>query len=538
VTLAQNIFRRFKTASVSLKNDWQTLRLAHSVAKHSNEDQLQRPVIFFNASTRIRGHSLNASFSLLTSWSLRLTGIPVIHFVCKAGMSRCVLGTDQDDVYRPMPCRLCLRQSRANFSSSEVQYFLFQRDAILAEAMADLDIEALAQYEHPFSEENIPLGALVLPAIRWRLRRLTLVDDEPTRILYREYILSAWNIATQFTTLLERTKPQAVVVFNGQVYPEATAIWVANRTGVRVVTHEVSMYPLSGFFTTGEATALPMTIPEDFELNPEQAAQLDALMQSRFQGKVSMAGIQFFPEIKGLNAAFIQKAAGFKQIVTVFTNVIFDTTQQHSNTLFPNMFAWLDTVLEIIKAHPETLFIIRAHPDETRPGKVSRESVAIWVAKKHAEDISNFMFVAPDEHISSYELILHSKFILIYNSTIGLEASIMGVPVLCAGNARFTNYDTMFLPDSQASYIRNLESFLITSKVKILPQHIRNACRFFYFHYFIASLRFGDFIEPIAQRGYVKWKPFDLQMLSPSISPTMRALQEGILHNGDFMFRE
>jgi len=298
------------------------------------------------------------------------------------------------------------------------------------------------------------------------------------------------------------------------------------------------MYPLSGFFTTGEATALPMTIPEDFELNPEQAAQLDALMQSRFQGKVSMAGIQFFPEIKGLNAAFIQKAAGFKQIVTVFTNVIFDTTQQHSNTLFPNMFAWLDTVLEIIKAHPETLFIIRAHPDETRPGKVSRESVAIWVAKKHAEDLSNFMFVAPDEHISSYELILHSKFVLIYNSTIGLEASIMGVPVLCAGNARFTNYDTMFLPDSQASYIRNLESFLITPKVKILPQHIRNARRFFYFHYFIASLRFGDFIEPIAQRGYVKWKPFDLQMLSPSISPTMRALQEGILHNGDFMFRE
>ena len=114
----------------------------------------------------------------------------------------------------------------------------------------------------------------------------------------------------------------------------------------------------------------------------------------------------------------------------------------------------------------------------------------------------------------------------------------MGVPVLCAGNARFTNYDTMFLPDSQASYIRNLESFLITPKVKILPQHIRNARRFFYFHYFIASLRFGDFIEPIAQRGYVKWKPFDLQMLSPSISPTMRALQEGILHNGDFMFRE
>ena len=66
------------------------------VARHAGNDKGQKPVVFFNASTRIHGHSQNAAFSLLTSWAVRLTGVPVVHFVCQAGMSRCVLGTDQD----------------------------------------------------------------------------------------------------------------------------------------------------------------------------------------------------------------------------------------------------------------------------------------------------------------------------------------------------------------------------------------------------------------------------------------------------------
>ena len=537
--LPQRITRRFQTATNSLKNDWQTLRLARSVAKSAGEENARRPVIFFNASTRIRGHSLNAAFSLLASWALRLQGVPLVHFVCHAGMSRCMQGTDQDDVYRSMPCALCLRQSRANFAFSTAQHFTYRRDPVLAAALADLDIQALMQYEHPFDGTSIPLGMRVLPSLRWRLRRLTLADDEPTRFLFREFILSAWNILNEFSLLLDRVKdPQAVVIFNGQTFPEATVRWAADRRGVRVITHEVSMYPLSGFFTAGEATALPMPIAEDFELTPAQNARLDALMQSRFKGQVSMAGIQFFPEMKGLDETFLQKAAGFKQIVPVFTNVIFDTTQQHSNAFFPSMFAWLDTVLEVARAHAETLFVVRAHPDEARPGKVSRESVAMWIEQTKAAELPNFIFVAPDQYISSYELIRRSKFVMIYNSTIGLEASIMGVPVLSAGSSRFTRFDTMFFPASQAAYLEQLETFLAAAQVRILPEHIRNARRFFYFHYFIASLPFGDFIEPSTLRGYVKWKPFALQSLSPGASPTIRAILDGILQAGNFMLKE
>jgi hypothetical protein len=532
------VFLRMQTGSATLKNDWQTLRLAQAVNARAKADKNQSPVIFFNASTRIRGHSLNAAFSLVASWAVRLHGTPVIHFACQAGMSRCLQGTNQDNVYQSMPCTLCLRQSRVNFGGSTIEYFNYKPDKDLSQALEGLGMQALIQYEHPFEEGKIPLGELVLPSVRWRLRRLTLDDDESTRFVIREFILSAWNVVCEFDGLLKRTNPQAVVLFNGQTFPEAVTYWLAARRGVRAITHEVSMYPLSGFFTTGQATALPMPMEANFELGSKENARLDELMQNRYQGKFSMAGIRFFPQMKGLDEAFRQKAAGFKQIVPIFTNVIFDTTQQHSNAFFPDMFTWLDRVLEVVKNHPETLFVVRAHPDETRAGKVSRESVAMWVERTGASSLSNFIFIGPDEYISSYELIRKAKFTMIYNSTIGLESSIMGVPVLCAGSARFTDFGTVFFPASADSYFQQLENYLSAANVKIPKEHIQNARRFFYFHYFIASLRFDDFLEPSAQRGFVTWKKFPFQLLSGSANPTISALLDGILNNGKFLLKE
>ena len=114
----------------------------------------------------------------------------------------------------------------------------------------------------------------------------------------------------------------------------------------------------------------------------------------------------------------------------------------------------------------------------------------------------------------------------------------MGVPVLCAGSARFTDFGTVFFPSSSTAYLARLQEFLSAEEVKIRPEHIRNSRRFFYFHYYMASLRFSDFMDPLVQRGYVVLKKFPLKLLYASNSPTARALVEGILQKGDFLLRE
>jgi len=215
-----------------------------------------------------------------------------------------------------------------------------------------------------------------------------------------------------------------------------------------------------------------------------------------FQGDFSMAGIKFWADMKGLDRAFLQKAARFKQIVPVFTNVIFDTSQPHANTVFSDMFVWLDSILEVIKRHPETLFVMRAHPDETRTRKESRETVQGWVEANGVDKLENVVFVAPKETLSSYELIQKSKFVMVYNSTIGLEASLMGKPVLCAGKARFTQYPIVFFPQTIEDVRRMMKEFLETETIDVPHDFKWNARRFLYYQLFRTSLPFGDFLEP------------------------------------------
>jgi len=430
------------------------------------------------------------------------------------------------------------------YSNSDNIWFRYKAYPELVAELEKLDIESLINFkvQHPDQvipspESPLPLGQLVLPSIRWALRRHNLPDNESTRYLMRAYMHSAYSLAVQFADLLVLKQPQVAVIFNGILYPEATAQWVADQLGVGTITHEVGFQRFSAFFSTGQATAYPIKIPEEFDLSPSQEAQLDAHLENRFQGKFTMAGIRFWPEMRTLDQAFLSKIEQFKQVVTVFTNVAYDTSQIHANVIYPSMFAWLETLLEIIRAHTESLFIIRAHPDEIRVGtaKLSNESVQDWVIKNQADKLPNVVFISPTEYISSYELIQHAKFVLVYNSSIGLEAALLGKIVVCAGKARYTQYPTVYFPQSQADLHKQIEMLIESESLQIPTEFQRNARRFLYYQLFRVSLPMSDYLENMPRQGFVQLKSFSWQQLLPENSITMRILFNGIINNQPFI---
>ncbi len=524
----QNRIRRY---ALDLESNRRLLQITRQVAQNAHLKPGQPPVAFFNATTRLAGISLNAAFSFLAACGVQFTGTPAVYFACKAGMSRCVLGTDRNNLSVAPPCKACIAQSRWLYSNAPSIPFTYSPDEKLVAVLRDLSVGAMSELEY----RGLPLSELVLPSVRWALRRYHLIDDAPTRFLFREYLLSAQRVAQEFAAFLDRVQPAVVVVFNGIMYPESAARWAAGQRGLRVITHEVGIQPFSAFFTEGEATAYPMDIPNDFELTPEQSSRLDAYLEQRFKGKFSMAGIRFWPEISGLDEAFLQRAAQFRQIVPVFTNVIFDTSQVYANTVFPHMFAWLDKVLEIIHRHPEALFVIRAHPDELRPGKASREAVQDWVREKQVQSLPNVIFINSNEYLSSYELIQRSKFVMVYNSSIGLEAVLMGAAVLCGGKARYTELPTVFFPETIQAYEEQAEAFLTAERIVVPPEFQRNARRYFYYQLYCISLPFGEFLESHLNPGFVRLRSFPWQKLTPEDSPIMRVLVEGILNRKPFL---
>ena len=527
----QRIVNRFRRELVLNQNRRRIRSLRISLGSKQVAEK-DAPVLFFNSSTRLSGLSQNAGFSIITSLALQAEGIPVIHLVCERGLSHCMLGTNNDHPQTPPPCAECVRTSRMIFDRSTVHHLKFLRDAELDSLLTGMRLDELLVFEI----EGFPLGPLILPSLRWILRRHHLADDENTRYLAREYMLSAWSLKAQAEALLKQPRPRAVVVFNGMTYPEATVRWAAEQNRIPTFSHEVGMLPFSAFFTDKEATAYPVKVDESFVLSESQNKKLDDHLERRFTGKFVTAGVKFWPEMKALDEKLLEKTEQFKAIVPIFTNVVFDTSQSHANVVFDQMFDWLNSTLEQIKIHPDTLFVIRAHPDELRRGKESRETVAEWVSANSVDSLPNVVFVPSDKFISSYDLIRIAKFVMVYNSTVGLEASIMGKPVLCAGRARYTMIPTVFFPYSREEYLETLKNFLDAEQIENPEEFKLNARRVLYSQLFRASLPFDHFLEDDGVwQGYVRLKDFSTDQLTPEKSSTIQVVLEGILNQQPFI---
>jgi hypothetical protein len=146
------------------------------------------------------------------------------------------------------------------------------------------------------------------------------------------------------------------------------------------------------------------------------------------------------------------------------------------------------------------------------------------------------VFVGPKETLSSYELIQQSKFVMVYNSTIGLEASIMGAAVLCAGKARFTQYPTVFFPQTVDEVRKTMEKFLDAETIEVPAEFQYNARRFLYYQLFRTSLPFGEFLEPSVRATQTRLKSFGLDKLLES--DAVKVFLDGVLGDGDFLLKE
>jgi hypothetical protein len=503
----------------------------HSHAPFPNSEV--KPVLFFNASTRIHRLSINAAFGLLASWGIRRAGVPVFHAVCTRGMEQCILGTNRDHYAALPPCKHCIPFSQRLFPSNLICPITLDHQ-VASRINQELQVSSMEELI-AWQYHGLPLGKLCIPGLRWALRRHHLPDDELTRELFRKYLISAASLTERFQELLDRINPRALIVFNGISYPEAVARQVAKNKGIPVITHEVGLRPSSAFFTYKDATFREVNIPLSGYLNDEEEKELNAYLTDRFKGQFTMAGIEFWPTMTAIPEELQMRIDQHRQVVPIFTNVIFDTSQIHANTLYEDMFAWLDNLEAVIRNHPETFFIIRAHPDEDRPGKESRESVADWMMRSRVKNLPNVRFFSPSESLSSYDLIRQAKVVLVYNSSIGLEASILGAAVLCAGRARYTQMPTTFFPSTQDEYIHQLQDLLATDQIKVPPEFSQNARRFLYHELFQASLDLSEFLRPYPNAtGMTLLKNFEPETLERS--PALEVITNGILKGSPFVY--
>lgn len=492
----------------------------------------QAPILFFNATSGPGSVSFHALAGLLVSWALRVAGQKVIHLVCHHGMQKCVQGTNLRDLNQPPPCDQCFKR-RSELFPPDISWYLE------ADYESGDDLLEFEQYSLDdligFVYQGVNLGLLCLPSVRWTLCRHHLTAVPQAERLFGEYLRAGIGIVKTFECLIEECAPRSVVVFNGTFFPEAIVRTLAFNKGLSVVTYEGGYRPYTLFLSHDAATAYPIQVPNNFEMSAKENTELDRYLAQRMQGNFAMGGVRFWPEMKSISPELMRKAETYRQVVTVFTNVVFDTSQTHANTIFESMFDWLDDTMKLAAAHPENLFIVRAHPDELRPGRESQEPVEEWLKVRGYLKLPNLVFIAPTEYVSSYDLIQISQFCIVYNSTISLEATLLGTPVVTGGRTKESREGVTHAPTSRVAY-RNLVRLFLKGSVPPIPEAWQQrARRFMYFMLFRTPLDMSAFVEPLSIYGYTI-KPFNALALHPDNSQEMHIIFNGIINGTPFFY--
>lgn len=170
------------------------------------------------------------------------------------------------------------------------------------------------------------------------------------------------------------------------------------------------------------------------------------------------------------------------KIVGVFPNIPWDGQVTGGSTVFPRYREWLRYTVDFFKERDDVDLVLRSHPAEVNIGTdAGKESTASIINDLYDSIPKNIHVLDPRHKINSYTLGDNSDFGITYSSTVSLELTYLGVPIILCGCPPFKDKDVAFDIDSVENYRALLER-AINGELVVTEE--RKERLFKYLHYF------------------------------------------------------
>lgn len=128
-----------------------------------------------------------------------------------------------------------------------------------------------------------------------------------------------------------------------------------------------------------------------------------------------------------------------------------------NSVLFPNQYIALTTIFNHYKNHKDIHFYLRIHPNLAN---VPFKSHTMLYDLKY----DNVTIIPPTSPISSYSLMEKAEKILVFGSTMGLESSYWGKPVVVMCVSFYSGYDIAYEPQNTAELFSLIENKCLPPK--------------------------------------------------------------------------
>jgi hypothetical protein len=273
---------------------------------------------------------------------------------------------------------------------------------------------------------------------------------------------------------LRRHKPDVVILPNGTILEFGVLYQVARFLDIPVITYEFGeqrnrIWLAQNAEVMRQKTDDLWQARKSQKLTQIQQSQVHKLFVSRqhaslwgnfsrrWQGAPSEGGEQV-RIILGLDQ---------RPIVLLATNVIGDSLTLGRQVFSDSMTEWLERTVQFFATHPEIQLVVRIHPGEMI---TKGPSVADVVNKALPTIPENIHLVPADAKVNTYDIVEIADLGLVYTTTVGMEMTMSGIPVIVVGNTHYRSKGFTLDPESWQGYFEVLTNVLVNPSQYLLSQ--------------------------------------------------------------------
>lgn len=365
----------------------------------------------------------------------------------------------------------------------------------------------------------------VLPkTVQDAVNEVTVFDTQYT--LQIEEVDTAWptyqfrykrnlEAAQSVLDYLRTNKPDVVVVPNGTILEFGIVYRIAKYLKIPVVTYEFSDQKEAVWLGQNaeimrQDTSTMWESWKDSKLSREQLSRIQALFESRQQAKTNENFTRQWQSLPSQGSASVREALKLdnRPVVLLATNVLGDSLTLGRQVFSKTMAEWVSRTIQYFIGRPDVQLVIRIHPGEI----LTREYSMVDVVKQTLPELPEYIHVIePQEKINTYDLIDIADIGLVYTTTVGLEMTLKGIPVIVAGKTHYRERGFTFDPFSWVEYFKLLGTMLEKPKSFRLPKEKVNLAWKYAYHFF--------YTFPLPFPWHIKlWQDFEEHKISQVFS--------------------
>ncbi len=356
-------------------------------------------------------------------------------------------------------CRDCRSRQKNSFDILGLppENVLYFKDVPLDEKIIPRKFASMEEVkEFTFEGSDIGMGVASSLISSYRDHRL---DTEKFKKEIYDGIWTSLYVHENAKKMLDELQPDLVIFFNGRYLEIRPMMRLCEERGIHFQTHErggtIEKYILCDNSTPHSLVNLAREIEEGWEKAPEGKEERGRQFFVDRRNRIMQSWVVFTADQErgSLPAGFDRNV---KNIVLYNSSLDeYEGIAGISGKIYPTDNVGIARLLESLEHREDIHFYLRVHPNLK-----GLENTQVKELREIGRRFRNLTIIGAEEVIDTYALMDAADIVVVFGSTMGVEAAFFGKPVVLLGNSFYDRLKGFYIPSTREEAVAFLEQDL------------------------------------------------------------------------------